>query len=202
KNRAAKRNREQGKTQQSESLTDFEPTLEGTQSVSTPLFVTPLPLSRHLLSGIVKPHKKSSSLQWKVPRTAAELAETFRMPFLLPLPRTKLGFGRLVTADNTGFLPIELRSVLQITKELFQTDYLEGIKVRCSPPAHLQGRTLQETVFFDDSPKAYGRFENYAIGRVLSLITVSVPSSAQWHHLPPLPQRSYQNPTIYRLAVM
>src|SRR5690606_4877567 len=105
------------------------------------------------------------------PTTASALADTLKLPVLLQLLHDKMGFGNLVSIQNTGSVRIELHGILQITTELFQTDYLEVLKVSTSLPSHLQTRVVQDAVFFEDCASSNGDFGNHAIGRVLGYIT-------------------------------
>lgn len=175
-------------------------TTDDDKSTPPALFSGPIPLSRHMLSGTLKPARKVKS--WSIPRNVAALASTFKMPFLPKLLMAKLGFGRVLPVDKVGYLPVEALSCLQITSEVFQSHYLEVLKARTSLPAHLQQRVLQEAVYYDDSPNEHGGFENFAIGKVLSYFTVWVPDSSNFPLLHVLNKSSYTNPTIHRLAVV
>lgn len=169
------------------------------------LFATPMPLVRHRLSAAIKAKPNSG---WTTPRTIQQLADTFRLPHLPKLLHKYLGFGRIVTVEHTGLLPVELRGCLDITTELFQSDSLEILKARCSPPQHLLGpgsTPVNEDIFYDDSPNDYNDFLQYAIGRILSLFVVWVPERSQWKILEHLGKKAFtseHNATPHRLAYL
>lgn len=171
----------------------------------TLLFATPMPLVRHRLSAEITTKPTSG---WRVPRTVEQLATTFQLPHLPTLLHKYLEFGRIVTIEETGTLPVELRGCLDIVTELFQTESLETLKARCSPPKHLleTGTTpVNEDIFYDDSPHSYGDFKEFAVGRILSLFVVWVPAPAQWpmfRHLGKKAFTSQQDATPHRLAYL
>lgn len=169
------------------------------------LFATPAPLVRHRLSAAITTKPQSG---WRVPKTIQQLADTFRFPDLPKLLHKYLGFGRIVTVQQTGLLPVEARGCLDIVTELFQTESLENLKARCSPPRHLleDGVTpVNEDIFYDDSPHSHGDFNEFAIGRILSLFVVWVPAQTQWpvfKHLGKKAFTSNGDATPHRLAYL
>ena len=171
------------------------------EAPAQPLFSDAVPLVRHRLSGILKPSKNGP--QWKVPNSVHSLADAFNFPFLSELIHRYFSFGRIVTSAKAGFLPLELRSCLNITTESFQSESLETLKARCGPPSQLQPLTCNEDVFYDDEPNSYGRFGQYAIGKLLCLFVVWIPGDkTQWPYVDRISIKSFRLLQTHRLALI
>lgn len=199
KNKAALINRDFGGPAPKDEDTKDSMLQPNKPSPALPLFSPPLPLCRHELTGNFAPSN------WKVPTTLKALASTYKLPLLQKSLRSMFGLSNPengITLENMDYLHLEIHPVLKITTEAFQSQYLEVLKIRASPPAHLQRRTLQEPVYYLNEGKTYNHYGELAIGKVICLATVWVPHKDQRKLVQYISPAAYKSPTIHHIAVI
>ena len=188
KNMATRNNRQQSNTEAKDQVPeddDTESVAVELDKITAKLFPEPLPLVRHRLSGIIRSGLKES---WKRPHRLGLLANFFKIPSLVRLVHTYLGFKDPIKQDkHTQYLTVDMRSCLHIVADGFQVESYEELKARCGLSKHLEYRssTYNENIYYEhyddlaDDDLQRGHFGKYRIGHLECLFVLWIPATAQ-----------------------